>query len=319
MHHSLPIAILIALALTGCAVPTPLQEAPPAAPPVEAAQAPAAPVAQGPAAPAPAPAVDFSGRAESQAGAFAGATVTVTILGSQEVLASATTGADGAFGVDLPASVPAGALLKVVATRDGQSLATLVAAPGDRKTASDDAPTLSDASTLAYLLLDRRFAAAGQASRDGHGQVFPEAANATFDAFRAFVEGCGTALAGQSGEARQAVRQAVASSGPQALPAAVAQQLGASQLLVNYFERAVSALDAAILAAVRQGGTEPAAELLAPMGLGRMAVPGLSLHASGGSSGGGSSTPAAPSVGGTVAVTSGGLGHTGSESIQLSN
>lgn len=88
-----------------------------------------------PATPAPAATpratIGLLGIAELPGGVLAGADLKVFKPGSAIPVATGKTRADGAFVVDLAGkAVPDGALLKIVATRDGQSLAGIVAAGG---------------------------------------------------------------------------------------------------------------------------------------------------------------------------------------------
>ena len=159
------IALLTALCLASCALPVAVTEAPPT---VEAQ-----PVAPEPSA-EPTVSPNMTGRVLTDAcSSLAGATLTATLLGEKAPVASAVVDPDGGFGLVLPETVKAGALIQLLATQDGRSVTTLVGAPAARQAQAEATIVLTEATTLAVLMLAPRFKALAQASRGANGDITP--------------------------------------------------------------------------------------------------------------------------------------------------
>jgi hypothetical protein len=301
----LAFSLVAVLALAGCQGQAPAPVPPPAAAPVEPAAV-SSPATE-PAQPAPAAQPNFSGRVATFRGPIAQAAVTVTLLGRPGAVATATTDAEGRFALALPATVAPGTLLKLTAVRDGRTLRAIAGAPGARRTQAEDAPALTDATTLATIMLDKRFEAAGQASRNAQGATDSQTATDTLSAYNTLVGACETALGGQSETTRDAVASA---QGEGDLDAS----LRGSPALRNAFFIGASALDGVIRDGVNRGGAEPAAELLAPASFGGQTTGAVSLRPP--ASGGGGSSPRS-NADGAVVVQDGKLAHEGVEGSRI--
>jgi hypothetical protein len=325
----LPLLVAV-IALAGCASPVPTGGTPPTG--VDTAGMPTQPQAGGapaanPAAPgaAVATAANLTGRATLPGGAFADAAITVMKLGDTTVLATATSDAGGGFALAVPADVPAGALLKVVATKDGRTLAAITTAPAARQVqqnkGQDKEVKVNTPSTLALLLLNARLDAAGKASQDAKGKVQDKLVEATMQAFTALAAASEQTLRQSSSATSEAVTTALTPGGTGTLNKDLNAQLGASQALVNQFQQIAGNLGTAIADGIKAGGQAPPAELLGALTLGNATSAQVAQNTpgSGGSGGSGGGTPVEPTVdvGGSVVITPGTVATDGSEAITI--
>lgn len=160
-----------ALMLTGCQVGAPVPVSP------------AAPVATPEAGVA-----SLNGLARFYGAPMAGAAVTAYLAGTQTVLTTAVAGADGKFRLDFADAAPQGALVKLVATQDGQKVASLARVPMRQVLqAGEEGLTylLDEQRSMVFLALGPRFEALGELSLGEGGVVALQVAEEAFAAFTA--------------------------------------------------------------------------------------------------------------------------------------
>lgn len=222
MLHLAAVAALSLPPLAGCtAASCPVGAAAGAcAQPVGAAGAPATGAPQ--AEPAPAAVARLSGHADLPEGPDVRANVVLLRLGSDAVLSSATSDAQGNFTLDVPADLPANAVLRVVAKGNSATL-TAVALPAaakkSRQVLAYNPVILSLATTLAYASLRPAFAT----FHDVGGAPSQEALAAIGVALQALIEVSAKTLEGASAEVVSALKQAVQDDGSVSIPPAVAE------------------------------------------------------------------------------------------------
>jgi hypothetical protein len=242
------------------------------------------------------------GRVASNGQPLAGADVSASLLGQGKALVTGKSAADGTFSLALD-GVPAGALLTLTATKDGLTLATLVAAPAARSVAAADPLLINEATSLALRLLERRFAGAGVVSRTVDGRVLDTALVKTLASFHGLRDACAEAIAHMSDTARDALRQALTGGVSEALPPGLLQQLAGSAALESAFVEAAGTLAVAIKEAYSLGGTLPDAEQRGPVTFGTSAARSITF----GNSSGGGSPPANGEANGGLVITPGDL------------
>jgi hypothetical protein len=304
-------SLLLALCLVGCqGQPTPTAPVGPDGGPL-----PVQATDGGTAAPTPAPAATpvtpgtpavsggLTGRVASSGQPLAGADVSAALLGQGQRLATAKSAADGTFSLALD-GVPAGALLTLTATKDGLTLATLVAAPAARSIAAADPTLIDEATSLALRLLEKRFAAAGIVSRAADGRVIDTAVAQTLLSFHGLRDACASAIAQMDDAARAALSLALTGGLSDALPPGLLQQLGDATALQTAFVEAAGSLAAAVKEAYGMGGVLPDATLRGPVSLGDNAVRSISF---GGSGSGSNPPPATGEANGGLTITPGDL------------
>lgn len=238
MVHRLTLALAVTL-LAGCQ-PAPV--------------APAGPITTSQNVPAGQVATKLIGLAEIAGKAFDGAKVKVFRQG--EEIATGMTGADGRFGIGL-SGVPAGVPLKVVATKNGQTLATLaVAGPapsayrGVLQSGFADV-RLTPASTLAMLALGKRLEAALDAAVARDGRVLDRPLATALAAFRQMEAAAESLTVGAAQSLQDAILSGLNGNGQGALAGDVAKQLtAAAPGLRAVFVAAADQLGAAIKEAI---------------------------------------------------------------------
>lgn len=251
-----------------------------------------------------------SGRAELSGVAFAGADVVVYRLGRHDALATGHTDADGRF--DLAIAVASGTPLELVASKDGRRLGAIASSHAavaglriEQVDPSADAAVavvlLTLATTLALVLLEPRFEAAGQAATTASGGTLPSATSELIAAFQQLATAAGHITSAQPGLA-DGITAALGATGQATPPAALSRQLATDSALVTAFSSVASALATTITRAATAGGTAPAPALLAPVGLGTVTVGAVPVNPA---------APPAPPVAVGTSFSGGGSGGDG--------
>lgn len=305
-------AILLAtLCLVGCQSGQPVPVVPAGQEPPAAPSAPVVEPTPGPTLTPAVPAAtgNLPGRVLAGGQPLAGATVSATLLGETPVLATGTTAADGTFSLAV-SGAPVGALLKLTAVKDGRVLGALTTVPAARTVAADEALGLTEASSLALRLLNRRFEAAGIASRmAGSGQVLTTAVAQTLATFRALELACEQAIAALDATGRAQLAIALAAEADSAVPVGLVTALEASSTLADTFLEAASMLAVTIQSAYSQGGKLPPADTRESVSFGNRQSSAITF----GGSGGGSYTPPTGSAEGGLVVTPGEVVNAGGQ------
>jgi hypothetical protein len=252
------------------------------------------------------------GRATGSKGVLANAAVQVFRLGQQAAVGEGTTGPDGKFGVVLKSPVPPGVALQVTANGGGQRLvsigsAALITNDGGSLISNDGGSLISNdggslisndggsvvaqgagnygllavkpqptnltpATTLAVAVLAPRFAAAGKAAASADGGAIEPAVEQVLAAFGVLSRAADAAIAKDPSLGAGAV----AATGP---GADLLAKLANDPAITAAFQAAAKDLDAAIASGVAAGGTRPDATELAPVSLGGVTAPEVTLPA----------------------------------------
>lgn len=259
--------------------------------PIAGAEPGAAPAASDAATPAPALTpveTRIAGTARLFDQAFADAKVSLYALGGDTELATATTGADGAFAIAVPAGQPAGTVYKVVVRRGDEGLMSLYhldeSAAYRTQATAPLAVTLD--STTAFALLSQRLEVAGSV------QTAAKLGKAIFASFVQLTSSQAGLLTAQSPATLvSAIMKAIDAKGRVTLTSTTATAIG--RLASPAQQQAFLAVTAQLTSALREAATtdkgiEVALKSLGSVSFGNVTAPSV---ISNGGSGGGNATP----------------------------